>query len=384
MKRVFEKLVLVSAAFGLTFFVNPKHVMANHCGFLDPTCSHNGCNDLDVTCNPNVKPITKPISEAAWGEAGSSAYKAAAATMRGRHGSSVGLDDIQKKYLRPHYGNLVDQVVVVYNAKMMNEWTALGKKIPLGGVESAAQTYCNRIYVRDSYQKGNRDQLLLLAHELRHSQQCQELGGEGKFGYHYFREYKRAGLSYENNALELSAQERANTIARNVPDNLISASSSVIPQPDEESNRPRLIPLALYWNGQREDNSTVATLAMRRSQEQSGYAGPNIQGCILSKPETGTIPLLLFWHPQREDNVTVATEGAIQSQIDSGYGNRAVQGYIYSAEQPGTIPLLLFWHPQREDNATVATKGAIRSQIDSGYGNPAIQGYIYPADKCSR
>lgn len=223
MKRVFEKLVLVSAAFGLTFFVNPKPVMANHCGFLDPTCSHNGCNDLDVTCNPNVKPITKPISEDAWGEAGSSAYKAAAATMRGRHGSSVGLDDIQKKYLRPHYGNLVDQVVVVYNAKMMNEWTALGKKIPLGGVESAAQTYCNRIYVRDSYQKGNRDQLLLLAHELRHSQQCQELGGEGKFGYHYFREYKRAGLSYENNALELSAQERADTIERNVPDNLISA-----------------------------------------------------------------------------------------------------------------------------------------------------------------
>jgi hypothetical protein len=226
MKRVFEKLVLVSAAFSLAFFVNPKPVMANHCGFLDPTCSHNGCNDLDVTCNPNIKPITKPISEDAWGEAGSSAYKGAAATMRGRHGSSVGLDDIQKKYLRPHYGNLVDQVVVVYNAKMMNEWTALGQKIPLGGVESAAQTYCNRIYVRDSYQKGNWDQLLLLAHELRHSQQCQELGGEGKFGYHYFREYKRAGLSYENNALERSAQERANTIARNVPDNIVASLST--------------------------------------------------------------------------------------------------------------------------------------------------------------
>jgi hypothetical protein len=124
MKRVFGKLALVSTVVGLGFCLNPKPVRANHCGFLDPTCSHNGCNDYDVTCNPNLKKITKPIAEKAWGEAGANAYPAAAGIMRGRHGSSVGLDDIQQKFLRPHFGNLVDQVVVVYNAKMMSEWSA--------------------------------------------------------------------------------------------------------------------------------------------------------------------------------------------------------------------------------------------------------------------
>jgi hypothetical protein len=224
MKCLLEKLAFVSVAVGLAFFLNPKPVMADHCGFLDPTCSHDGCNDLDATCNPNAKRITKPISEQLWGEAGANAYQAAASIMRGRHGGSVGLDDIQKRYLRPHYGSLVDQVVVVYSARMMSEWSALGKNISLGGVDSAAQTYCNRIYVKDSYQSGNRDQLLLLAHELRHAQQCQESGGEGKFGYHYFREYKRAGQNYENNSLEKSADERANSIASSVPNQLLDVS----------------------------------------------------------------------------------------------------------------------------------------------------------------
>jgi hypothetical protein len=95
-------------------------------------------------------------------------------------------------------------------------------RLKLSKVDSAAQTYCNRIYVKDSYQSGNRDQLLLLAHELRHAQQCTELGGEGKFGFHYFREYKRAGHNYENNSLEKSAEERASTIARSVPNELSS------------------------------------------------------------------------------------------------------------------------------------------------------------------
>jgi protease YdgD len=101
----------------------------------------------------------------------------------------------------------------------------------------------------------------------------------------------------------------------------------------EEANRPLLIPLALYWNGQITDNATVATLAMRRSQEQSGYAGPNIQGCVFSRQEPGTVPLYLFWHQQRQDNATVATPEMIQSQRASGYGNPAIQGYIYPADK---------------------------------------------------
>ena len=40
---------------------------------------------------------------------------------------------------------------------------------------------------------------------MTHSKQCEELGGEGKFGFHYFREFKRAGQNYENNKLEREA-----------------------------------------------------------------------------------------------------------------------------------------------------------------------------------
>jgi hypothetical protein len=108
---------------------------------------------------------------------------------------------------------LVDQVVVIYNARMMNQWSALGKSIPLGGVEADGQTYCNRIYIRGSYRPNDLQQVELLAHELVHSRQCRDLGGEAKFGFHYFREYKRAGLNYANNKLEREADSFANQIA---------------------------------------------------------------------------------------------------------------------------------------------------------------------------
>ena len=245
-KKTFSFLLITLGFFFVSRDIQPAQAK---CNAFDITCKDSAIREtgrrIDPT-NPNSRtrevlrendPTSREFGENQWGNAGGAAYPAASAIMRGRHGSSVGLDDIQKKYLRPYYGNLVDQVVVVYNARMMNEWTALGYKIPLGGVEAAAQTYCNRIYVGDSYQKGNRAQLLLLAHELRHSQQCQELGGEGKFGYHYFREYKRAGLSYENNALERSAEERANTIARSVPNDLIAASVSKINFCNKTSNK---------------------------------------------------------------------------------------------------------------------------------------------------
>jgi hypothetical protein len=186
-------------------FFKIKPVHASHCGFLDPTCSHNGCSDLDPTCNPNLKPITKPLAEQAWGEAGSSAYQAAANVTRGRNGGSQRLDESQKRYLRPHFGDLVDRVAIIYNARMMDQWSAFGKEINLSGVDTAAQTYCNRIYVRDSYKSDDSQQLRTLAHEMTHSKQCEQLGGEGKFGFHYFREFKRAGQNYENNKLEREA-----------------------------------------------------------------------------------------------------------------------------------------------------------------------------------
>ena len=150
-------------------------------------------------------PGSREVAEQVWGESGSSAYQAAASTMRGRNGGSQGLDEVQKKYLRPHFGDLVDRVAIIYGARMLDQWSAFGKEINLSGVDTAAQTYCNRIYVRDSYKPNDFQQLVTLSHEMTHSKQCEQLGGEGKFGFHYFREFKRAGQNYENNKLEREA-----------------------------------------------------------------------------------------------------------------------------------------------------------------------------------
>ena len=148
-------------------------------------------------------PGSAQVVEKLWGEAGSTAYQAAANWMRANNGSSQSLDTLQKQYLRPHFGGLVDQVAVVYNANLMDELSAGGYRIPMN--QSAAQTYCNRIYVDDPYQQGDIAQIVLLAHELTHSRQCQNYGGAGTFGFHYFREYKRAGQNYANNRLEREA-----------------------------------------------------------------------------------------------------------------------------------------------------------------------------------
>lgn len=162
--------------------------------------------DLDPTRNI---PGSAVVAEEAWGGSGASAYPAAAEIMRQRNGIGQRLDERQKQLLRPHFGSLVDRVSVAYNARMMSDWCAAGKCVNLGGVESAAQTYCNNIYVAGSYQANNPAQIRLLAHELFHSRQCEQLGGAGKFGYHYFKEYKKAGQNYENNKLEREARDFA-------------------------------------------------------------------------------------------------------------------------------------------------------------------------------
>jgi len=171
-------------------------------GVSAPKAYAGGCNSgfgrLDPTCPGR---ILNPGDRV--GDAGAAAYQAAAEWMRANNGSSQSLDAIQKQYLRPHFGDLVDRVSVVYNANLMDEWSALGYRINLD--ESAAQTYCNRIYVDDPYQQGDRNQITLLAHELVHSRQCEGYGGAGSFGWHYFKQFYEAGGSYASNRLEREA-----------------------------------------------------------------------------------------------------------------------------------------------------------------------------------
>lgn len=164
-------------------------------------------NWADITCNPHIKDHTSSIAEAAWGEAGAVVYQAAAQGMRANNGSSQYLDETQKRYLRPYFGDLVDNVVVIYNANLMDDWLYGGFSIDIGQGDFVAQTYCERIYVVAPYNPGDSGQLVLLAHELIHSRQCKQFGGAGKFGYQYFREFKTAGQSYENNKLEREAND---------------------------------------------------------------------------------------------------------------------------------------------------------------------------------
>jgi hypothetical protein len=165
------------------------------------------CNWTDINCNPYLKEYTRAIAEEAWGQTGIVAYQAAAQWMRANNGSSQELDDIQKQHLRPYFGGLVDRVVVIYNARLMDDWLYPGFNIDIGQVHAIAQTYCKCIYIKDPYKPGDSGQITLLAHELMHSRQCEQFGGAGKFGYYYFREFKKAGQSYENNKLEREAND---------------------------------------------------------------------------------------------------------------------------------------------------------------------------------
>jgi hypothetical protein len=144
--------------------------------------------------------------EETWGQAGAIAYQAAAKTMLARNNRGKrSLDNFQKSYLHQDFTNLTNRVSVFYEAQLMDRWQVGNTIIHLGSVDSAAQTYCDRIYVRSPYQPDNKQQLILLAHEMVHAKQCQQLGGMGKFGYTYFKEYQRANQRYERNKLEREA-----------------------------------------------------------------------------------------------------------------------------------------------------------------------------------
>jgi len=74
--------------------------------------------------------------------------------------------------------------MVIYDAKLMDDWLYAGFKVDIGQEHSIAQTYCKRIYVNDPYKPGDYGQITLLAHELIHSRQCEQFNGAAKFGYH--------------------------------------------------------------------------------------------------------------------------------------------------------------------------------------------------------
>ncbi|MBE9040488.1 DUF4157 domain-containing protein [Oscillatoriales cyanobacterium LEGE 11467] len=149
--------------------------------------------------------VPKQVPESAWAKAGAVGYQTSAQIIEAHNGLSQPLDETQKRYFRPHFGDLVDRVYIIYNAQLMDEWVSASFRIDLG--RSNAQVYGNRIYLRDAYKPDDFDQLVLLAHELVHVRQYEQFGGLEEFGYRYFQEYKRADQSYKNNPLEQEAFE---------------------------------------------------------------------------------------------------------------------------------------------------------------------------------
>jgi hypothetical protein len=154
---------------------------------------------------PALQEIAASTPPEAWSETGATVLPLAAQIMAIRNPQGVPLDPAQKGYLRPLFGNLVDRVTVVYQAKLLDRWSQGGKETHIGGVDSSAQTYCDRIYIRAPHRPHNSDRLVLLAHELAHSQQCHQAGGIRKFGERYFHGYYQGGQTYQNNPLEKSA-----------------------------------------------------------------------------------------------------------------------------------------------------------------------------------
>jgi hypothetical protein len=155
---------------------------------------------------PALQEIAASTPPGAWSETGATVLPLAAQIMAIRNPQGVPLDAAQKSYLRPLFGNLVDRVTVVYDAKLLDRWSQGGKETHIGGVNSSAQTYCDRIYIRAPHRPNNTDRLVLLAHELTHSQQCQQAGGISKFGERYFQGYYQGGQTYQDNPLEKSAR----------------------------------------------------------------------------------------------------------------------------------------------------------------------------------
>jgi hypothetical protein len=142
-----------------------------------------------------------------WRNVGRTIYPIAATISFNRNPRGVPLDETEKLYLRPIFGDLVDRVEITYNAQLIDRWGTGSQQVRIGEVNSVAQTYCDRIYIAGRKLSKESDRLVLLAHELVHSRQCQQLGGLVAFGERYFHAYYQANRKYADNSFEKEARQ---------------------------------------------------------------------------------------------------------------------------------------------------------------------------------
>ncbi len=151
-----------------------------------------------------------------WGNSGALMMPLAAQVAASRNPPGQPLTAQQKKYLRADFGDLVDQAKINYNAKLLDRWSNGEKEVHVGEVDAAAQAFCDRIYIRAGHQPQDTAQLVLLAHELTHFQQCIQQGGLQKFGASYFAAYQQAGQDYASNQFEQAARIQEKKFIKNL------------------------------------------------------------------------------------------------------------------------------------------------------------------------
>lgn len=164
-----------------------------------------------LTTIPVEDPNLVPFTEEEWGKLGELAYPAGAFEISRRNPSGSKLTDVQKDYLRPYFGSLVDRVTIHYGSVLLTE-LGYGQKFPkLSFGDTEGQTFGRNIYISESY-ANSFGQLNLIAHELVHSQQYEQRGSSLiSFGRDYFEGYYSSGLVYEEIPMEQQAyllQER--------------------------------------------------------------------------------------------------------------------------------------------------------------------------------
>lgn len=137
------------------------------------------------------------------------------------------LDATAQAYLRPWFGNLVDKVRVVWNARL-NDSLEIGRQVLARG--SRAQTYGYQVFVSPSQgarDPGSTGQLLLLAHELVHvAQYVRYRESLERFCHEYVQGWARHGGVYNQNPLEQEAFEAAFEVAQWLGQQVRSASKA--------------------------------------------------------------------------------------------------------------------------------------------------------------
>lgn len=152
-----------------------------------------------------------------WGKAGAYGYPQAARIMRSRYAwkRPQRLPRREHQALRRYFGRTLDRVSIFWGAQPLNEWGHGRYKVKLAGERAAAQTFGYAIYVRyPMHRMTPRSRVRLLAHELQHVRQYERFGHSLKrFGYEYFKGYKKAGLNYHRTPLEVEADRLERQLA---------------------------------------------------------------------------------------------------------------------------------------------------------------------------